>query len=87
MMLLRRRHRELDPMRSTNHHFNRAWLMFFRTVPPGINPAGVFFTEDEKDALANDVSALADEAGRIEVEPYDGRIHNKPRLGRVHGGR
>ena len=74
MMLLRSRHSELDKFRSCNHHFNRAWLMFFGTIAPGINPAGVFFTEDERAALAYDVSALTGQTKPTEVEPYYGGV-------------
>jgi len=49
--------------------------MFFGTKPPGINPAGVHFTEEELAALANEVPASA--IGPGEVEPFDRRVHNR----------
>jgi len=81
MMLLRSRHRELDKMRTLDHDFNYAWLMFFGTKPPGINPAGVFFTADEEQALADGLPAFAINPNGTTVEPYDGRVHNKPGMG------
>ena len=86
MHLLRSRHRELDNFRSVDPSFNIAWIMFFGTKPPGINPAAVFFTEAEREALANGVP-IASAGGSIDVEPYDGRIHNRPRLGGMYGSR
>jgi len=87
MMLLRSRHVELDKFRSLDHHFNVAWIMFFGTQPPGLNPTAVKFTTIERVALANDVSALTGENIRVDVEPYNPQLHNKRTMDEVHGSR
>ena len=84
MMLLRSRNYELDPVRSFNPDFNLAWIMFFGTKPPGIHPAGVFFTEAEREALAaGEVPASIDGGGPEDVEPYDPQVHNGKKLERM----
>jgi hypothetical protein len=87
MMLLRSRHEELDKFRSVHAPFNVSWIMFFRTKPPGIHPQGVFFTEAERDSLTNEVSSFAEGASGIQVEPYNGHLHNRPRLAGLYGSR
>ena len=69
MMLLRSRHVELDKFRAIDPRYNHAWIMFFRTCPPGINERGVFFTEAERHALANGLPIPAGANGLVEVEP------------------
>jgi len=85
MILLRSRHHELDDLRTLNHRFNTSWIMFFGTIPPGLNPGAVKFTTIERVALANDVSAFTEKPPRTEVESFDALLHNKQRLGKVHG--
>ena len=85
MMLRRDRHVELDKFRSLNHDFNFAWLMFFGTKPPGIHQAGVFFTEQEKNALTYDMSGKDVGSKDIKVEPYDARLRRSNGMGHMHG--
>jgi len=74
-------------MRSLDADFNVAWLMFFGTKPPGIHPAGVFFTEAELAELAGEVPTFTDGHEGIDVEPYDPNVHNRRSLGGLYGSR
>ena len=81
MILLRSRHVELDKWRTLNIGFNRAWFLFFGTIAPGINPSGVLLSLRERIQISGDMPAAASEPERRAVEPYNARIHNKPRVG------
>jgi hypothetical protein len=85
MMLLRGRQLELDKWRDPSYRFCHSWIMFFRTMPPGIHPNAVFFTERERTALTTGVSSFANGDIGVEVEPYDEHVQHIPGLGRVHG--
>ena len=85
MILLRSRHRELDKFRTIDPRYNVAWVMFFGTKPPGLNPAGVRFSEAEAEALADNLPIPAGRSGFVEVEPYDPRVRNNRGLGKMHG--
>jgi len=93
MQLLRTRNHELDQLRTTYPLFNRSWLLFFGTCPPGIHRSGVFFTEEERADLAREVQTFAGGAGSQYVESYDPTVHNtkerrgNDNLGRVYGRR
>lgn len=87
MMLLRSRQRELDSLRITSYGFCHSWILFFGTCPPGIHPAGVFFTRDEQNALTNSVPLSAEESGPLDVEPYDPNIHNRRGVVQMHARR
>ena len=76
-MMLRNRHVELDKFRTIDPRYNHAWIMFFGTCPPGINEHGVRFTDRERHALANDLPIPVDGSQIVDVEPYDGYIHNR----------
>jgi len=80
-MLRRSRHRELDKLRSIDIGFCKSWFLFFETCPPGLHPAGVFFTEGEKANLAAGVSPLADSSGPVDVEPFDGDFRSDRGVG------